>query len=435
MDMWTQFAGPNAAYVEELYERYLRDRGAVDPTTAAFFDGVKPPPPPENGARETATAAPPVGAPCNETVMGLVNLANAIRDYGHLAAQLDPLGTAPPGDPALAPDAHGVTEDDLLALPPHLIGGPIGENARDGLDAIRQLRQVYSGRLGYDYEHVRQPEARAWLREAAESRRFRPPQDPIDPLALLDRLTQVEAFEQFLHKFYPGKTRFSIEGLDTMIPILDEVIAGAAERGVPSILIGMAHRGRLNVLAHTLNKPYAQILAEFKDPLEGQQWMIREDLGWTGDVKYHKGAQRAISGGDEVQVVVSMVANPSHLEFVNPVVEGMARAAMSKVDQPGAPRLDERSVLAILIHGDAAFPGQGIVAETLNLGNTAGFTTGGTVHIIANNQVGFTAAAEESPRAARSTSSPTTRSGSRRPRRSRGARCTRATWQRGSRFR
>jgi 2-oxoglutarate dehydrogenase E1 component len=400
MDIWTEFAGPNAAYVEELYERYLRDPGSVDESTRRHFDAS--PRPPARTRSETAVSAPAAGeapvasAPCNETVTGLVNLANAIRDYGHLAAQLDPLGSAPPGDPALELSAHGVTEEDLAALPPHLVGGPVGERAKDGLDAIRQLREVYSGRLGFDYDHVRQPEARSWLREAAESRRFRPPHDPIDPVVLLDRLTQVEAFEQFLHKFYPGKTRFSIEGLDTMIPILDEVIAGAAERGTPSILIGMAHRGRLNVLAHTLNKPYAQILAEFKDPLEGQQWMIGEDLGWTGDVKYHKGAQRAIAGGAEVQVVVSMVANPSHLEFVNPVVEGMARAAISKVDQPGAPRIDERTVLPILIHGDAAFPGQGIVAETLNLSNTAGFTTGGTIHIIANNQVGFTAAAEES---------------------------------------
>lgn len=397
MDIWTEFTGPNAAYVEELYERYLRDPQSVDAGTRAYFDRV-----PRPSARAKPLAAgpeersAPEAAPCNETVMGLVNLANAIRDYGHLAAQLDPLGTPPPGDPALEPASHGVTEDDLAALPPHLIGGPLGEAATDGLDAIRRLREVYSARLGHDYEHVRQPEARAWLREAAESRRYRPPQDPIDPVALLDRLTQVEAFELFLQKFYPGKTRFSIEGLDTMIPILDEVIAAAAEKGVPSILIGMAHRGRLNVLAHTLNKPYAQILAEFKDPLEGQQWMIREDLGWTGDVKYHKGARRAIQGGEAMQVVVSMVANPSHLEFVNPVVEGMARAAMSKVDQPGPPRLDERSVLPILIHGDAAFPGQGIVAETLNLANVDGFRTGGTIHIIANNQVGFTADAAES---------------------------------------
>ncbi len=336
-------------------------------------------------------AAGPIAVPCNETVMGLVNLANAIRDYGHLAAQIDPLGSPLPGDPSLDLASHAVTEADLEALPPHLVGGPLGDEAANGLEAIERLRRVYQSHLGFDFAHLRNPEARAWLRDAVESGRFRPPQDPIDPLALLDRLTQVEAFEQFLQKFYPGKTRFSVEGLDTMIPILDEIIGEAAEAGVPSIFLGMAHRGRLNVLAHVLNKPYVQILAEFKDPLEGQHWMIRDDLGWTGDVKYHKGARRALRGGEAVNVEVSMVANPSHLEFVNPIVEGMARAAMSKVDQPGPPRLDDRLVLPILIHGDAAFPGQGIVAETLNLQNTEGFRTGGTVHIIANNQVGFTA--------------------------------------------
>ncbi len=404
MGIWTEFAGPNAAYVEELYERYLRDPGSVDPVTRAYFDRSAPPAAHSEpkqavdrlGVAAVAPAEPRASAvPCNETVMGLVNLANAIRDYGHLAAQLDPLGSAPPGDPALELAAHGVTEAELEALPPHLVGGAIGTEAASGLDAIRSLRTIYQSHLGFDFAHVRQPEARAWLREAVESGRFCPPHDPIDPAALLDRLTQVEAFEQFLQKFYPGKTRFSIEGLDTMVPVIDEVIGAAAEDGVPSIFLGMAHRGRLNVLAHVLNKPYAQILAEFKDPLEGQHWMIRDDLGWTGDVKYHKGARRALRGGEAVTVEVSMVANPTHLEFVNPVVEGMARAAMSTVDQPGPPRLDDRLVLPILIHGDAAFPGQGVVAETLNLQNTEGFRTGGTVHIIANNQVGFTALREE----------------------------------------
>ena len=335
MDIWSEFAGPNAAYVEELYERYRRDPQSVDEATRQYFDGFPTRPAAEPAGERGDRGAGAAGG--ERAVTALVNLANAIRDYGHLAAQLDPLGAAPPGDPALNLDV--VRRHRTRS---RRVAGPAGRRtcrrAARGTVSTQSgsCATVYSARLGHDYEHVRQPEARAWLREAAESRRFRPPQDPIDPVALLDRLTQIEAFEQFLQKFYPGKTRFSIEGLDTMIPILDEVIAAAAEKGVPSILIGMAHRGRLNVLAHTLNKPYAQILAEFKDPLEGQQWMIREDLGWTGDVKYHKGARRAIQGGEAMQVVVSMVANPSHLEFVNPVVEGMARAAISKVDRPGA---------------------------------------------------------------------------------------------------
>ncbi len=247
------------------------------------------------------------------------------------------------------------------------------------------------GHIGYDYDHIRNPKERAWLRTAAEAGPFRPPAQPMRPLALLERLTQVEAFEQFLHRIFPGKTRFSLEGLDMLVPMLDEIIGAAAEDEVRSVLMGMAHRGRLNVLAHVLNKPYAQILAEYKDPLRSAGYAIREDLGWTGDVKYHKGALRAIGEGVLVNLVVSMAPNPSHLEFVNPVVEGMARAVATQAYQPGPPILDEHACLPILIHGDAAFPGQGIVAETLNFSRIAGYRTGGTIHIIANNQVGFTA--------------------------------------------
>jgi len=207
-------------------------------------------------------------------------------------------------------------------------------------------------------------------------------------VALLERLSQVEAFERFLHRTFPGKTRFSIEGLDMLVPILDEVIGEAGEAGIGSILIGMAHRGRLNVMAHVLGKPYEQILAEFKDPVSSRNF--REDMAWTGDVKYHAGAHRAIKDGRAMNLEISMPPNPSHLEAVDPVVEGMARAAGTTTGA-GAPKFDPARSVPILIHGDAAFPGQGIVAETLNLSRLRGYDTGGTIHIIANNQLGFTA--------------------------------------------
>ena len=187
----------------------------------------------------------------------------------------------------------------------------------------------------------------------------------------------------FLQRTFPGKFRFSIEGLDITVPILDEIIGSAADAEIYTVMIGMAHRGRLNVLAHILNKPYAQILAEFKDPVQPN--VRGGDLSWTGDVKYHAGAERAFK-----DVLVTIAPNPSHLEAVNPVVEGMARAAGTRVDQPGAPHFDPTVTLPILIHGDAAFPGQGVVAETLNLSSLPGYWTGGTIHIIANNQLGFT---------------------------------------------
>jgi 2-oxoglutarate dehydrogenase E1 component len=388
-DTWREFHGPNAGWVLDLYDRYRQDPDSVDVSTRVYFDRWLPP----------VDGAPPAPALEIDKIMGAVNLAQAIREYGHLAAQLDPLGSAPPGDPSLDLAFHGLTEDDLRQLPCSLIGGPCAAKGNNALEAIRALREVYSSTIGYDYDHLRIPEEREWLRHAAESGRFRPPQDPCDPHVLLERLTQVEVFEHFLHRAFPGKTRFSIEGLDMLIPILDEIIGAAAEEGIHNMLIGMAHRGRLNVLVHVLNKPYAQVLAEFKDPLQGRGFAIRDDLGWTGDVKYHLGARRAIRGGKAVDLVVCIPPNPSHLEHINPVIEGMARAAGTRVDQPGPPRFDHERTLPILIHGDTAFSGQGVVAETLNFSRLPGYRTGGTIHIITNNQVGYTAL----PAASRST--------------------------------
>lgn len=388
MPRWEGFSGLNSGYVLELYDRFRQDPASVDPATRAMFEQWTPP---ADGAPEAAAAG--AGASLRSAV-GAVNLAQSIRRYGHLAAQLDPLGSTPPGDPSLEAHTHAITEDDLRRLPASLIASPLAERASSMLEVVDALRRVYCSTIGYDYAHVFVPEERNWLRQAAEVGRFRAPMDPIDPVALLTRLTQIEAFERFLHRTFPGKTRFSIEGLDMLIPILDEVIGEAAEAGSRSILIGMAHRGRLNVMAHVLNKPYQQILAEFKDPLSSKNF--REDMAWTGDVKYHAGARRAIRDGRAMELEVSMPPNPSHLEAIDPVVEGMARAAGTLADRAGAPEFDPTRSLPILIHGDAAFPGQGIVAETLNLSRLRGYATGGTIHIIVNNQLGFTADSRDS---------------------------------------
>ena len=391
MNPWDQFTGANAGYVYELFERYQRDPSSVDEATRRAFANWTPSDPVP--ATAEAVALQTSGSDLQAGIAAF-NLAESIRRFGHLAAGLDPLGFHDPiGDPSLQPQAHGLTTDTLKRLPASIVSGPAALGAANAFDAIARLREIYCSTTGHDYNQVFVPVERVWLRHAVESRQFRPPNDPIDGRELLDRITEVETFERFLHRTFPGKTRFSIEGLDMMVPILDEIIHDAAEGGVQHVMIAMAHRGRLNVLAHILRKPYTQVLAEFKDPI----LKLRVDLGFMGDVKYHAGARiKAQPDGLPKEVVISMPPNPSHLEAVDPVLNGMARAAATTAERPGPPIVDKGKVLAILIHGDAAFPGQGIVAETLNLSRLDGYDVGGIIHIIANNQLGFTADPDES---------------------------------------
>jgi len=390
MNPWDQFTGANAGYVYELFERYERDPSSVDEATRRAFAAWTPAEPPGPASRPASDSAADGAA-----MVAAVTLADALRRFGHLAAQLDPLGFHDPiGDPSLSAASHGLTTQALERLPASIVSGPAAQGAAHAGDAIGRLRQVYCSTSGHDYNQVFVPDERVWLRRAVESGQFRPPLDPLSGRELLNRITQIETFERFLHRTFPGKTRFSLEGLDLMIPILDEIISDAAAGGVRHVMIAMAHRGRLNVLAHVLQKPYAQILAEFKDPLFTRSWRI--DLGWMGDVKYHAGARIETRDGLPASLVISMPPNPSHLEAVDPVLNGMARAAATSAHTPGAPAVRASEVLAILIHGDAAFPGQGVVAETLNLSRLDGYDVGGIIHVIANNQIGFTAEPNES---------------------------------------
>jgi 2-oxoglutarate dehydrogenase E1 component len=389
MEKLNEFYGPNAGYVVELYERFLEDPDSVDEKSRAIFKQWTPPLEIESPhERSPELNLSDYNRLPSEKVAAAINLAQSIRIYGHLSAQLDPLGTPPPGDPWHDPAFHGISDTDLRQLPGSIIGGPLAENADNAFAAIQALRGVYSSSLGYDYGHIQVPEERDWLRIAAECGNYRPPQYPFDSIQLLERLTQVEVFEQFLHRIFPGKTRFSIEGLDILVPMLDELISQSVKADICTILIGMAHRGRLNILAHILGKPYAQILAEFKDPISRNP--VRDELGWTGDVKYHKGAEHPLEGDKIIQLVIAMPPNPSHLEHVDPVLVGMARAAGSKVNEPGEPEFFPSASLPVMIHGDASITGQGVVAETLNLSRLPGYSVGGAIHIIANNQLGYT---------------------------------------------
>ena len=423
MDLLREFHGPNAGYVIALYEQYLEDPDSVDAATRELFSRSAPAldgdlsgetPAPESAPASDATATGAPASPADvDQIVFIANFAQNVREYGHLGAHLDPLADpryfpysvfataddAALGDPLteLELQARGVSEEMMRRLPASLIGGPVGKQCANASEALGQLKRVYSSTTGYDYMHIEVPGEREWLQEAAETGRFRLSEDDDGALAMLDRLTEVEVFEQFLHRTFPGKTRFSVEGLDTLILVLDGVIGAAAENDTRNILIGMAHRGRLNVLAHVLNKPYEHILAEFRDPVRRVN-KTGNDTGWTGDVKYHSGARRTYRDeqGEEVDLHIHLAPNPSHLEAVNPVLEGMARAAGTIVDLPGDVRpLPERN-LPILIHGDAAFAGQGVVAETFTLYRVPGFRTGGTIHVITNNQLGYTTPSQQS---------------------------------------
>lgn len=387
MSDWNLFHGPNAGYLIELYERYQADPNSVDEATRAFFAQWSPPV--DVAETHADTSDQTLDVP---RIVGAARLIRYIRELGHLAARIDPLGSDPPGDPGIELATHGVTQADLAMLPAYIIRGPISEQVRNAAEGVERLRQTYSGSIGYETDQIQDYTERNWIRKAAEDRRFFGGLDADRQRELLDRLTEIETFERFLHKTFPGQKRFSIEGTDMLIPVIDAIIRNAAASGTREVVIGMAHRGRLNVLAHILGKPYSSILTEFITP----DYTKDTYLGWTGDVKYHLGARKAYRESGVSEMPITLAPNPSHLEYVNPVIVGRARAAQEKRTRPGYPYEDEKESLAILIHGDAAFPGQGIVAETLNLSRIEGYHVGGTIHIILNNQIGFTTDTTES---------------------------------------
>jgi 2-oxoglutarate dehydrogenase E1 component len=345
----------------------------------------------KGGTADTA-ATQPSAPPIRPSALPPANLANVaaamflvdnFRTHGHLGAHLDPLGSAPRGDPALDPATVGLTDEAMAAVPADVLRVHVPGNTL--AEVLPHLRATYCGTLAYEIEHVSSHEQRAWLRDTIESGKHRVKLDAETKKALLKRLTEVEALERFLHKAYLGQKRFSIEGVDLMVPMLDVAIEMAAAQGVRDIFLGMAHRGRLNVIAHTVRRPYVTIFSEFEGIHKDE---TAEEFG-TGDVKYHIGAEGMYPTAGGKAVTVSLAHNPSHLEFVGPVVTGRARA--KQTNRRGQQALqDTTCAMPIVIHGDAAFAGQGVVAETLNLGFLKGYTVGGTIHLITNNQVGFT---------------------------------------------
>ncbi|MGO9791937.1 MAG: multifunctional oxoglutarate decarboxylase/oxoglutarate dehydrogenase thiamine pyrophosphate-binding subunit/dihydrolipoyllysine-residue succinyltransferase subunit [Solirubrobacteraceae bacterium] len=378
-----------------FYEAVVASLGA----TLAALDA------PSDVAATAAVAAPvPIATPHrppsagvrDEQLLAAVLAGNSLlgahRTHGHLAARLDPLGREPQGDPSLDPAQLGLTDELMARIPAsllamHLPGTTLAE-------ALPHLRETYCGPIAYEIEHIGSHRQREWLRQAIETSQFRKPLALDEQRALLRRLTEVDVLERFMHRAYIGQKQFSVEGLDMTVPMIDELIKLSASKGAREVVLGMAHRGRLNVLAHNLGRTYGSIFAEF----EGSSTLepiTTIPLGGTGDVKYHHGAQGSyqLAGGESI--VVRLQSNPSHLEFVAPVIAGATRAAQTTRQGPHAHR-DTNRAISIVLHGDAAFPGQGVVAETLNLQALDGYTVGGTIHIIQNNQIGFTTDTEDS---------------------------------------
>src|SRR6266540_3588860 len=320
-----------------------------------------------------------------EAVAAAVSLVKAYRTHGHLAARLDPLGSDPVGDPALEPESLKLTPELQKRIPASVLRVHVpGETLAD---VLPHLREIYCGTMAYEIEHISNHEERVWLRKAIESGRFRTPLGPDKKRQLLARLSEVEGLEHYLRRTFLGQKQFSIEGLDVLVPMLDESIELAAEAGAHEVVIGMAHRGRLNVLAHTIGVPYEEILREFEGERTSEAVAADPERG-SGDVKYHHGAEGTRRAGSG-EITVTLAANPSHLEAVDPIVEGRTRA--EQTDRSTRTGYNDFTVaMPILIHGDAAFPAQGVVAETLNLADLNGYSTGGTLHLIANNQIGFT---------------------------------------------
>lgn len=392
------FYGPNLGVAMELYDKYLENPDSVDEEMRNFFATWGSPIEQEDTERKPAVTS--TNQMEIEKVIAAVTLVNKIRAYGHLAADIYPLEDVHRETELFDLSRYQLTKEDLEKIDASLLCKDAPNTVKNGYEVVNYLKDVYMKKIAFEFYHVNDINEKNWLQKKVESGSLKPACKKELKKKLLKRVVEVEEFENFLHKTFVGQKRFSIEGLDTMVPLLDEIISQSVVNGAKNVHIGMAHRGRLNVLAHVLEKPYEMIFAEFQHapnkklvPSEGS---IGISFGWTGDVKYHLGLNRQIKKSSTSNVRLTLANNPSHLEFVGAVVEGFTRASQDDRTAPGFPEENHQSAQAILIHGDAAFPGQGIVAETLNLTGLKGYRTGGTIHIIANNTIGFTTESSDS---------------------------------------
>jgi 2-oxoglutarate decarboxylase len=386
---------------DQFYEQVAADLGidaagitnahpasASAPPLAAAVSSVVAP------SAEPSTAPGEVDEELLQAVQAATSVLKAYRTHGHLAAQLDPLGSEPKGDPALQPENVNLTPELMSRIPASILR--IGVPGETLLEALPRMRETYCGTIAYQFEHLSSHQQRIWLREMIETGAHRQPLTDAEKRRLLGRLIDVFQFERFLEKAYLGQKMFSIEGLDVVVPMLDELVTLSHRAGAEEVVFGMAHRGRLSVLAHNLGRPVESILAEFEGSkrIDAVKALAGIPHGGTGDVKYHYGHRGTYETAEGEKISVRLYPNPSHLEFVDPVVTGGTRFLQSDFEGPTLTH-DAKRAVPVLLHGDAAFPAQGVVAETLNLQALKGYSTGGTIHVIQNNQVGFTTDPEE----------------------------------------
>mgnify|MGYP001489624701 FL=1 len=390
--IWKDIYGPNMGYVEEQYELYKEDPSLVDPSLKAVFDEHGAPKWLDHTGQEQQVTTS-FSAEDARKLTAAMKYVDAIRRHGHLEADIYAVGGWDETTNLLDPETYGLTPEDLKSIPASWIWDKAPSTLETGYDVVEYLREKYTGKISFEYDHVNSDEERKWFIDKIESGEYEFELTAEEKKQLLERLINVEGFEQFLHKTFVGQKRFSIEGLESMVPVLDQIVKSANKDKIENIMMGMAHRGRLSVLAYVLGKPIDKIFSEFQHspdkeliPSEGSMGI---NYGWTGDVKYHFGATRVVEN-DESSTRITLANNPSHLEFVNPVVMGFTRAAQDNRDQRGYPKQDFNKAISVLIHGDAAFIGEGIVPETMNLSGLKGYRVGGTLHIIANNLIGFT---------------------------------------------
>lgn len=381
--------GANLGYVLDLYDIYLNDPGAVPEDLQVLFSTIK------NGEANITTNNESQSniTKGDSTIKRVMRLIDNIRQYGHLLADIYPVNRPERENvPKLTIEDFNLDKETLESISAGIVSDHFKDIYDNAYEAIVRMEKRYKGPIAFEYTHINNNRERVWLKRRIETP-YKATLNDNQKIELFKNLAHVEGFEKYLHKNFVGAKRFSIEGVDTLVPMLQQTLRIASDEGIQNIQIGMAHRGRLNVLTHVLEKPYEMMISEFMhtDPMKflPKDGSLELTSGWSGDVKYHLGGVKTTqSYGTEQKI--SLANNPSHLEIVSPVVLGKTRANQDTTDKPGSVTTEFKKSMPILIHGDAAYPGQGINFEAMNLGNLDGYSTGGSLHIITNNRIGFT---------------------------------------------